>query len=177
MEREKADLILNMGPQHPSTHGVLRLVLELKGEKIIGADSIIGYVHRGVEKLAESRKYMQILPVFDRVDYVSANTNELGFVLAVEKLLGIEDKVPRRAQFLRVIMAELTRISSHLIWLGTHALELGAMSVFLYAFREREKVLDLFEEIAGGRLHTGYMRIGGVAADATERFIEELNQF
>ncbi|WP_457680409.1 NADH dehydrogenase (quinone) subunit D [Thermovibrio sp.] len=177
MEREKADLILNMGPQHPSTHGVLRLVLELKGEKIVNSDAIIGYVHRGVEKLAEHRKYMQILPVFDRVDYVSANTNELGFVLVVEKLLGIEDKIPRRAQFLRVIMAELTRISSHLIWLGTHALELGAMSVFLYAFREREKILDLFEEIAGGRLHTGYMRIGGVAADTTERFLSELEEF
>ncbi len=177
MEKEKADLILNMGPQHPSTHGVLRLILELKGEKIIGADAVIGYVHRGVEKLAEHKKYMQILPVFDRVDYVSANTNELGFVLAIEKLLGIEEEIPERAQYLRVIMAELTRISSHLIWLGTHALELGAMSVFLYAFREREKILDLFEEIAGGRLHTGYMRIGGVAADATDRFIDELKGF
>ncbi|MEO2083315.1 MAG: NADH dehydrogenase (quinone) subunit D [Desulfurobacteriaceae bacterium] len=177
MEREKADLILNMGPQHPSTHGVLRLVLELKGEKIVNSDAIIGYVHRGVEKLAEHRKYMQILPVFDRVDYVSANTNELGFVLAVEKLLGIENEIPERAQFLRVIMAELTRISSHLIWLGTHALELGAMSVFLYAFREREKILDLFEEIAGGRLHTGYMRIGGVAKDTTEKFEDELKGF
>ncbi len=177
MERERADLILNMGPQHPSTHGVLRLVLELKGEKIVNSDAIIGYVHRGVEKLAETRKYMQILPVFDRVDYVSANSNELGFVLAVEKLLGIEDKIPERAQFLRVIMAELTRISSHLVWLGTHALELGAMSVFLYAFREREKVLDLFEEIAGGRLHTGYMRIGGVSADTTPKFLEELEEF
>jgi len=174
---EKADLILNMGPQHPSTHGVLRLVLELKGERIVGADAVIGYVHRGVEKLAEHRKYMQILPVFDRVDYVSSNSNELGFVLAVEKLLGIEDKIPERAQYLRVIMAELTRISSHLIWLGTHALELGAMSVFLYAFREREKILDLFEEIAGGRLHTGYMRIGGVAHDTTEKFLDELNEF
>ncbi len=174
---EKTDLILNMGPQHPSTHGVLRLILELKGERIIGADAVIGYVHRGVEKLAEHRKYMQVLPVFDRVDYVSSNSNELGFVLAVEKLLGIEDKIPERAQYLRVIMAELTRISSHLIWLGTHALELGAMSVFLYAFREREKILDLFEEIAGGRLHTGYMRIGGVAYDTTEKFLDELNEF
>lgn len=177
MGKERADLVLNMGPQHPSTHGVLRLILELKGEKIVNADAIIGYVHRGVEKLAETRKYMQVLPVFDRVDYVSANSNELGFVLAVEKLLGIENKIPERAQFLRVIMAELTRISSHLIWLGTHALELGAMSVFLYAFREREKVLDLFEEIAGGRLHTGYMRIGGVARDATPKFIDELYEF
>jgi NADH dehydrogenase I D subunit len=177
MAEERADLLLNMGPQHPSTHGVLRLVLELKGEKVVNADTIIGYVHRGVEKLAEHRKYLQVLPVFDRVDYVSANSNELGFVLAVEKLLGIEDKVPERAQYLRVIMAELTRISSHLIWLGTHALELGAMSVFLYAFREREKILDLFEEIAGGRLHPGYMRIGGVAYDATPKFIEELEGF
>ena len=177
MAEERVDLVLNMGPQHPSSHGVLRLILELKGEKIVGADTVIGYVHRGVEKLAEHRKYMQILPVFDRVDYVSANSNELGFVLAVEKLLGIEDKIPERAQYLRVIMAELTRISSHLIWLGTHALELGAMSVFLYAFREREKVLDLFEEIAGGRLHTGYMRIGGVAKDATPKFLEELEEF
>ncbi|TCK05405.1 NADH dehydrogenase (quinone) subunit D [Phorcysia thermohydrogeniphila] len=177
MEREKVDLVINMGPQHPSTHGVLRLILELKGEKIVGADTVIGYVHRGVEKLAESRRYMQVLPVFDRVDYVSATSNELGFVLAVEKLLGISERVPERAQYLRVIMAELTRISSHLLWLGTHALELGAMSVFLYAFREREKILDLFEEIAGGRLHTGYMRIGGVANDATPKFLEELEEF
>ncbi len=177
MENQKVDLVLNMGPQHPSTHGVLRVIAQFKGEKVVDADAVIGYVHRGVEKLAEHRNYLQILPVFDRVDYVSSNSNELGYVLAVEKLLGIEDEIPERAQFLRVIMAELTRISSHLIWLGTHALELGAMSVFLYAFREREKVLDLFEEIAGGRLHTGYMRIGGVSADATERFISDLRDF
>jgi NADH-quinone oxidoreductase subunit D len=155
----------------------VRFVFQTENERIVDVEVDVGYVHRGVEKLAEHRKYMQVLPVFDRVDYVSANTNELGFVLAVEKLLGIEERVPRRAQFLRVIMAELTRISSHLIWLGTHALELGAMSVFLYAFREREKILDLFEEIAGGRLHTGYMRIGGVAYDATPKFLEELHQF
>jgi NADH-quinone oxidoreductase subunit D len=177
MQETKADILLNMGPQHPSTHGVLRLVLQLKGEKIVDADAVIGYVHRGVEKLAEHRRYMQILPVFDRVDYISANSNELGFVLAVEKLLGVDEEIPERAQYLRVIMAELTRISSHLVWLGTHGLELGAMSVFLYAFREREKVLDLFEELAGGRLHPGYMRIGGVAHDATDRFISDLKDF
>ncbi len=177
MENEKVDLVLNMGPQHPSTHGVLRVIAKFKGEKVVDADAVIGYVHRGVEKLAEHRNYLQILPVFDRVDYVSSNSNELGYVLAVEKLLGIENEIPERAQYLRVIMAELTRISSHLIWLGTHALELGAMSVFLYAFREREKILDLFEEIAGGRLHTGYMRIGGVSGDTTEKFIDELRDF
>jgi NADH-quinone oxidoreductase subunit D len=177
MENEKVDIVLNMGPQHPSTHGVLRVIAKFMGEKVVDADAVIGYVHRGVEKLAEHRNYLQILPVFDRVDYVSSNSNELGYVLAIEKLLGIEKEIPERAQYLRVIMAELTRISSHLIWLGTHALELGAMSVFLYAFREREKILDLFEEIAGGRLHTGYMRIGGVSGDTTEKFNEELKDF
>jgi NADH-quinone oxidoreductase subunit D len=130
-----------------------------------------------VEKLCESKKYLQLLPIFDRMDYVSASSNELGFVLAMEKLLGIEDKIPERASYIRVILAELTRIASHLVWLGTHALELGAMSVFLYAFRERERIMDLFEEIAGARLHPGFMRIGGVAKDVTDKFLDELNKF
>ena len=169
------ELWVNMGPQHPSTHGVLRLVLALEGERIVDSEVVIGYLHRGMEKLAESLTYSQFLPYTDRLDYISSNAMNFGYVLAMEKLLGLE--VPERAQYIRVMMAELTRISSHLVWLATHALDIGAMTVFLYCFRDREAILDLFEMVCGARLITSYFRIGGVANDLPEGFIEQAKDF
>ncbi len=163
---EQDTLILNIGPQHPSTHGVLRVKVELEGEVVVKCEPIIGYLHRGIEKLMEARTYHQGLPLTDRIDYLAGSANNLGFVLAVERLLGLE--VPPRARLIRVIVAELTRISSHLFWLGTHAHDLGAMTPLFYAFREREQIMDLFEELAGGRLFPCYMRIGGLAKDLPE---------
>jgi NADH-quinone oxidoreductase subunit D len=157
------ELVLNMGPQHPSTHGVLRVVLKLDGEKVIDADVIIGYLHRGIEKLCESRDWTQIVLITDRMDYIAAATNNLGYCETVEKLYSIE--VPRRARYIRTIMSELQRIASHLLWLGTHAMDIGAMTVFLYALRERELILDLFEELCGARLTYNSMRIGGLPLD------------
>jgi NADH-quinone oxidoreductase subunit D len=152
-----------MGPQHPATHGVLRIVLELDGEIIVKATPHLGHLHRGIEKLAESKTYHQSIPFTDRLDYTNAMGNNLAYVLAVEKLLGIE--VPERAQYLRVMMAELQRIAAHLIWLGSHALDMGAMTLFFYNFREREQILRIFEEVAGGRLTPTYLRIGGLSKD------------
>jgi len=152
-------MVLNMGPQHPSTHGVLRVLLTLDGEVIVNCDPIIGYLHRGIEKLGESHRYSQFVPWTDRTDYVAAPSNNLGYVLAVEKLCGIE--APERAQYWRIIMGELARIASHLVWLGTHALDIGAMSISLYCFREREMILDIFEKLCGARLTTNMMEIGG----------------
>jgi len=169
------EMWLNMGPQHPSTHGVLRLVLALEGERIVDTEVVIGYLHRGMEKLAEAKTYPQFLPYTDRLDYISSHAMNFGYVLAVEKLMGIE--VPERAQYIRVMMAELTRISSHLLWLATHALDIGAMTVFLYCFREREMILDLFEMACGARLTTSYFRIGGVASDLPDGFIEQAREF
>lgn len=157
-ERER-ELVLNMGPQHPSTHGVLRVVLRLDGEVITHTDPIIGYLHRGVEKIGENRRYSQFTPWTDRTDYVAAPLNNTGWILAVEKLCGIE--APERAQYWRVIMCELSRIASHLVWLGTHALDIGALSMSLYCFRERELILDVFEKFCGARLTTNMMEIGG----------------
>ena len=157
------ELILNMGPQHPSTHGVLRIVLKLDGERVVDADCVIGYIHRGVEKLCENRDWTQIILLTDRIDYVAAATNNLGYVEAVEKLMQVE--VPRRARYLRTVLAELQRIASHCLWLGTHAMDIGAMTVLLYAFREREFVLDLFEEFCGARLTYNSMRVGGLPLD------------
>jgi NADH-quinone oxidoreductase subunit D len=156
-------MVLNMGPQHPSTHGVLRVVLELDGETVIKADSDIGYLHTGIEKTAEALTYSQAITITDRIDYLAPLSNNLAFCLAVEKLLGLE--VPKRAQYIRVLLTELTRIGSHLVWLGTHAIDLGAMSVFLYCFREREEVLKLFEMVSGQRMMTSYFRIGGLALE------------
>ncbi|MDO8835839.1 MAG: nickel-dependent hydrogenase large subunit, partial [Vicinamibacterales bacterium] len=136
------ELVINMGPQHPSTHGVLRLVLRLDGEKVVDADVVIGYLHRGIEKLCESRDYTQIILLTDRMDYVAAATNNLGYVETVEKLYALE--VPRRAKYIRTALSELQRVASHLVWLGTHAMDIGAVTVFLYCLRERELVLDLF---------------------------------
>ncbi|RME64526.1 MAG: NADH-quinone oxidoreductase subunit D, partial [Nitrospirae bacterium] len=149
-----------MGPQHPSTHGVLRLVLQLDGEKVVKCTPYVGYLHRGIEKLSETFTYHQVIPLTDRLDYISSMANNVGYCVAVERLFGIE--VPERAKFIRTMVCEMTRISSHIIWIATHALDLGAMTVFLYSFREREWILDLFEKLCGARLTVSYPRIGGV---------------
>ncbi len=169
------EIIVNMGPQHPSTHGVLRLLITLSGERLTNVESHIGYLHRGIEKLAESKTYSQFIPITDRLDYLAAPSNNLAYVLACEQLLEID--VPRRANFIRVILAELARITSHLVWYGTHALDLGAYTPFLYSFREREAILDLFEEYCGSRMTTSCMRIGGVFADLPSGFMEKLERF
>jgi NADH-quinone oxidoreductase subunit D len=169
------ELVLNMGPQHPSTHGVLRVVLRLDGERVVGSDIVIGYLHRGIEKLCEHRDWAQIVLLTDRMDYVAAASNNLGYCETVEKLMSLE--VPRRARYIRTILAELQRIASHCLWLGTHAMDLGAMTVFLYAFRERELVLDLFEEYCGARLTYNAMRIGGLPLDIPAGWDRKLREF
>ena len=160
---DTSELVLNMGPQHPSTHGVLRVILRLDGERVIDADLVIGYIHRGIEKLSENRDWTQIIALTDRMDYVAAATNNLGYCETVEKLMSLE--VPRRARYIRTILAELQRMASHCLWLGTHAMDIGAMTVFLYALRERELILDLFEEYCGARLTYNAMRVGGLPLD------------
>ncbi|UCG62823.1 MAG: NADH dehydrogenase (quinone) subunit D [Candidatus Zixiibacteriota bacterium] len=159
---------LNMGPQHPSTHGVLRVVLELDGERVIKATPVIGYLHTGIEKTMESKLYYKALPATDRMDYLSPMSNNLGYCLAVEKLMDID--VPEKVKWARVCLAELTRIKSHLVWLGTHALDLGAMSMLLYAFRERESIVDIYEACGGQRMMTSYIRIGGLAHELPRDF-------
>lgn len=166
---------INMGPQHPSTHGVLRLMLELDGEVIVKATPHIGFLHRGVEKLAEYKTYHQVIPLTDRLDYVAPFSNNLAYALAVEKLLGIE--APERAQHIRVLFCELTRISSHLLWLATHALDIGAMTVFFYCFRERETIYDLFEMVSGSRMNLSYVRVGGVSRELPAGFLEDTRKF
>ena len=168
-------LIMNMGPQHPSTHGVLRLLLEIDGETIVRIMPDIGYLHTGIEKTCEAKFYQQVVPMTDRIDYLCPMTNNLTYCLAVEKLLGLE--IPPRAQWLRVMMNELTRINSHLVWLGTHALDIGAMTVFLYCFREREQVLRLFEAVSGQRMMTSYFRIGGVSIEPPLDFFGRVKTF
>jgi NADH-quinone oxidoreductase subunit D len=160
---ELKNYTLNFGPQHPAAHGVLRLVLELDGEVIQRADPHIGLLHRGTEKLAETRTYLQSVPYMDRLDYVSMMCNEHGYVLAIEKLLGID--VPIRAQYIRTMFDEITRILNHLMWLGAHALDIGAMGPFLYAFRDREDLFDVYEAVSGARMHAAYYRPGGVYRD------------
>ncbi|HET9015659.1 MAG TPA: NADH dehydrogenase (quinone) subunit D [Thermomicrobiaceae bacterium] len=155
----RREMVLNMGPQHPSTHGVLRVRLSLEGEVVTACDPVIGYLHRGVEKIGETKRYSQFTPWTDRTDYVAAPSNNLGYILTVEKLIGIE--APERAQYWRMIMGELARIASHLVWLGTHALDIGALSMSLYCFREREMIMDIFETFCGARLTTNMMEIGG----------------
>ena len=173
--RRREELLLNMGPQHPSTHGVLRVVLELDGERIVKATPDLGYLHRGVEKLSEGLAYMQIIPHTDRLDYVCAMANNYAYVRAVEKLLGIT--VPERAEYVRTIVAEMQRIVGHLFWLGTQALDIGAMTVFFWTFRERETLLDLFEKLCGARLTLNYYRIGGVDSDFTPDLVLRLKTF
>ncbi len=166
---------LNMGPQHPSTHGVLRLELELEGEVVVSCRPVIGYLHRGIEKMAESRTYPQILPYTDRLDYLSSSSNNMAYVQAVEKLLGLE--VPERAKYLRVISLELNRIASHLVFLATYGNDVGATTVFLYGMREREMIMDLFTMWAGARLTQSWIRIGGVGADIPDGFVEMAKEF
>ena len=168
-------LVLNMGPQHPSTHGVLRLILELDGETVVHATPDIGYLHTGIEKSCESLTYHQALTLTDRIDYLCPLSNNLCYVLAVEQLLGLEP--PPRAQWIRVMLNELTRIASHLVWLGTHAIDLGAISVFLYCFREREEILKIFEMVSGQRMMTSYFRVGGLALEPPSGFLQRVEKF
>ncbi|MBK6313214.1 MAG: NADH dehydrogenase (quinone) subunit D [Blastocatellia bacterium] len=168
-------MTLSMGPQHPSTHGVLRLELELDGEIVISTKPDIGYLHTGMEKLMEAKKYQSNICITDRMDYLNPMGNNLGYVLAVEKLLQLE--IPPRAQCIRVLMCELQRIASHLVWIGTHALDVGAMSVFFYAFDEREKILNMFEDVCGGRMTPSYFRVGGMFQDLPAGFDAKVNRF
>jgi NADH-quinone oxidoreductase subunit D len=172
---ESRYMTINMGPQHPATHGVLRLLLELDGEIIVKAEPHIGYLHRGIEKLSESMTYPQALTLTDRLDYTSALSNNLAYCLAVEKLLDIQ--IPKRAQYLRVLMAELQRIASHLLWVATHALDLGAMTLLFYAFRERETILEILELATGARLTPSFIRIGGLASDIPADFLPRVKAF
>ena len=174
-EDRSRNLILNMGPQHPSTHGVLRMVLELDGEMIVRATPDIGYLHTGIEKSAESKHYQQVVTLTDRIDYLAPLCNNLAYVLTVEKLLQLE--IPRRARWTRVLLAELTRLNSHLVWLGTHALDIGAMTVFLYCFREREELLKIFEMASGQRMMTSYFRVGGLALEPPLGWMERIRTF
>jgi len=168
-------MILNMGPQHPSTHGVLRLILEIDGETVVRLMPDIGYLHTGIEKTCEAKFYQQVVPLTDRIDYLCPMTNNLAYCLAVEKLLELE--IPERAQVLRVLLNELTRIQSHLVWLGTHAMDIGALTVFLYCFREREELLRIFEAVSGQRMMTSYFRIGGLALEPPLGFAEWVQKF
>jgi NADH-quinone oxidoreductase subunit D len=168
-------MVINMGPQHPSTHGVLRLVVEIDGESVVGLASDIGYLHTGIEKTCEAKFYQQVVPLTDRIDYLSPMSNNLCYCLAVEKLLGLE--IPERAQYLRVLFNELTRIQSHLVWLGTHAMDIGALTVFLYCFREREALLRIFEAVAGQRMMTSYFRIGGLSLEPPTDLYKEIRSF
>ena len=166
---------LNVGPSHPSTHGVLRVLVELDGELILKADPDIGFLHRGIEKMCEYRTYHKCMPLMNRLDYLAGEVNNFGFCLAVEKLLGVE--VPKRAQYIRVMLAELTRIASHLFWLGTHGHDLGAMTPLFYAFREREEIMDMCEMVSGARMFPAVLRIGGLAADLPEGFLPIVLKF
>ncbi|MBV9609183.1 MAG: NADH dehydrogenase (quinone) subunit D [Acidobacteria bacterium] len=168
-------MIINMGPQHPSTHGVLRLLLEIDGETVVRMMPDIGYLHTGIEKTCEAKFYQQVVVLTDRIDYLCPLTNNLAYCLAVEKLLGLE--IPPKAQWVRVLLNELSRINSHLVWLGTHALDIGAMSVFLYCFREREDILRIFEMVSGQRMMTSYFRIGGLALEPPLGFFDRVKQF
>ncbi len=168
-------MVLNMGPQHPSTHGVLRLVLEIDGETVVSCAPDIGYLHTGIEKTCEAKFYQQVVPLTDRVDYLSPMTNNLCYCLAVEKLLELE--IPPRAQWMRVLLNELTRISSHLVWLGTHALDVGALTMFLYCWREREDISRIYENVSGQRMMSSYFRIGGLALEAPLDFFTQVQNF
>ncbi|PKK82185.1 MAG: NADH-quinone oxidoreductase subunit D [candidate division Zixibacteria bacterium HGW-Zixibacteria-1] len=174
VESKRTTMNLNMGPQHPATHGVLRVELELDGETVVKATPHIGYLHTGIEKTAESKLYYKAIPVTDRMDYLAPMSNNLGYCLAVEKLMEIE--VPEKVVYARVLLTELTRVMSHLVWVGTHALDIGAMSMLLYAFRDRELIIDLYEACAGQRMMTTYFRIGGLAYDLPKDFDEKVKR-
>ena len=179
LERGSGDnMILNMGPQHPSTHGVLRLVVELDGEEVRRCDADMGYLHRGVEKLLEVHDYRGGITLTDRMDYTSGPSNNMGYLMAIEKLMGITDELPLRARYLRTAVAELSRLAAHHIWLGTHGLDIGAMSAFLWSLREREKILYLFEEACGARLTTSFMRVGGTGPhDVGDQWLDNVEAF
>jgi len=172
---DSTEMVLNMGPQHPSTHGVLRVILKLDGEKVLGTECVIGYLHRGVEKIGENRTYTMFNPYVDRMDYVAAVSNGLGYCETVEKLLSVE--APPRAQYIRVIMTELCRIASHQVWLGTHALDIGAITPLFYAFRDREEILRIFEKYCGARLTTHAFRIGGCIYEVYDGFEEDVKKY
>src|SRR6266550_312819 len=174
-ELRSETMTVNMGPQHPSTHGVLRLVLELDGETVVSASPTIGYLHTGIEKTTEQKKWQQVIPLVERMDYLSAQSNSLAFCLSVEKLLALE--IPERVTNIRLLVAELQRINSHLVWLGTHGMEVGAVSVMLYCFRERELLLNINEMIAGFRLFPSYIRVGGLREDLPRGFHDAVNAF
>jgi NADH-quinone oxidoreductase subunit D len=168
-------MVLNMGPQHPSTHGVLRLVLEIDGEIVLRLYPEIGYLHTGIEKTCEAKFYQQVVPLTDRIDYLSPMANNLCYCLAVEKLLALE--IPDKAQWIRVLLTELTRLNSHLVWLGTHAMDIGALTLLLYTFRDREDILRIFEDVAGQRMMTSYFRIGGLALEPPLDFFDRVDAF
>jgi len=168
-------MTVNMGPQHPSTHGVLRLVLELSGEVVVNADTTIGYLHTGIEKTAEQKKWQQVIPLVERMDYLGAQSNSIAFAMSVEKMLGVD--LPERVKDIRVLIAELQRIASHLVWLGTHGLEIGAVSVMMYCFREREHLLNINEMLAGFRMFPSYIRIGGLREDLPNGFHQAVGAF
>jgi NADH-quinone oxidoreductase subunit D len=172
---DASELVINMGPQHPATHGVLRVILKLDGEKVLGLECVIGYLHRGVEKIAENRTYAMFNPYVDRMDYVAAVSNGLGYCEAVEKLLNTE--APPRAKYIRVILTELNRIASHQLWLGTHALDIGAMTPLFYTFRDREEILKIFEKYCGARLTTHAFRIGGCQYETYDGFEQDVRNF
>ena len=174
-ELRSETMTVNMGPQHPSTHGVLRLVLELSGEVVVSADTTIGFLHTGIEKTAEKKKWQQVIPLVERMDYLGAQSNSLAFAMSVEKLLGVE--MPERVKNIRVLIAELQRIASHLVWLGTHGLEIGAVSVMMYCFREREQLLNINEMLAGFRMFPSYIRVGGLREDLPGGFHEAVKSF
>ncbi|MGA9418845.1 MAG: NADH dehydrogenase (quinone) subunit D [Candidatus Cybelea sp.] len=175
VSRSENAMVLSMGPQHPSTHGVLQIVLEIEGENVVKADPEIGYLHTGIEKTAEGLFWTQAQTVMERMDYLAPSSNALCYALAVEKLLGITDRIPERAQVIRVLAMELTRLASHCVWLGTHGIDLGAISVFFYCFDLRENILDLQEAAGGARMHPNYIRVGGVNGDAPEGFLARLD--
>lgn len=172
---ETKELTISLGPQHPATHGVLRLLLSLDGETVVKCKPYVGYLHRGIEKLGENRTYFAALPLTDRLDYISSMNNNVGYVVAVEKLFGIE--APERAKYIRTILAEMGRLSSHIIWLGTHVLDIGATTPFLHAMAAREKLLDLFEMVCGARLTVSFPRVGGIRNDISQEFLDELYDF
>jgi NADH-quinone oxidoreductase subunit D len=174
-EGQDQTMVINMGPQHPSTHGVLRLVLEIDGETVVSLAPDIGYLHTGIEKTCEAKFYQQVVPLTDRIDYLCPMTNNLAYCLGVEKLLGLE--IPERAQYLRVLLNELTRIQSHLVWLGTHAMDIGALTIFLYCWREREDIMRIYENVSGQRMMTSYFRIGGLALEPPLDFYKQVQDF
>src|SRR5215204_1918831 len=176
-ELRSETMTVNMGPQHPSTHGVLNLVVQLSGETIVKADATIGFLHTGIEKTAEQKKWQQVIPLVERMDYLGAQSNSLAFCLSVERLLGVDAQMPARVKDIRILIAELQRMASHLVWLGTHALEVGAVSVLMYALSDRERLLNINEMLAGFRMFPSYIRVGGLREDLPPGFHEAVTDF